>query len=432
MTEIKLIVNLVVELSGVMICVMAILLLSVGPKIGRLERAYFRWCFSCCIVFASANIAGLLMRGLPGSGWRAALYVSNYVEFLMPTAMAYLITRYLLDIVGPEQKKTAVRRGTLALLIAHVIMLTVSQFTGLVYIIGPDNLYRRQPWYPLCLVSTALILLNDFVIVLKYRRKLTKKELAAFLIYFTAPAAALVLQSIQYGINYSVFSTFFAGFTMYLFIVSDQTERYEREQRENARQQASILLLQMRPHFIYNTMMSIYHLCAIDPMKAQQVTGDFTDYLRQNFTAIAAENTIPFTQELAHTRAYLAVEKARFEDKLFVDMDTPLTTFKLPPLTLQPIVENAVKHGISPELEPLHISIRTRETEQGCEITVEDNGPGGSPTDDGGPHIALENIRQRLRMMCGGTLTIEQGSRGGTLVIIRIPFPKAADANTPR
>ena len=152
------------------------------------------------------------------------------------------------------------------------------------------------------------------------------------------------------------------------------------------------MVLQMRPHFIYNAMMSIYYLCAKDSKKAQQVTMDFTTYLRKNFTAIASEDTIPFSDELEHTRAYLAVKQVQFDDSLFVEYDAPLC-----------------------------ITIRTRATDSGNEIVVEDNGPGFAPADDCEPHIALANIKQRLEMMCGGKLTIRPREGGGTVVRVTIP-----------
>ena len=194
-----------------------------------------------------------------------------------------------------------------------------------------------------------------------------------------------------------------------------------KQQREIATQRADIMVLQMRPHFIYNTMTSIYYLCDQDPEKAKQVTLDFTTYLRKNFTAIASEDTIPFSEELEHTRAYLAVEQVQFEDILIVDYDTPHTHFRLPSLTLQQIVENAVKYGCDPDSEPLHIVIRTRSTDSGSEITVEDNGPGYVDADDNKPHIALANIKERLELMCGGTMSISKRERGGTVVRIIIP-----------
>ena len=181
------------------------------------------------------------------------------------------------------------------------------------------------------------------------------------------------------------------------------------------------MVLQMRPHFIYNTLMSIYSLCNQDPQKARQVTMDFTSYLRKNFNAVASENTIPLSTELEHTRAYLAVEQAQYDDLLIVDYDTPFMNFRLPPLTLQPIVENAVKHGMNPDFGPLHISIRTRNTDYGSEIIVEDTGPGFDLSDNSKPRIALKNIQQRLEMMCGGSMTIMPRDDGGTVVKIQIP-----------
>jgi LytS/YehU family sensor histidine kinase len=118
-----------------------------------------------------------------------------------------------------------------------------------------------------------------------------------------------------------------------------------RQQQEIANQRTSLLLLQIRRHFIYNTMMSIYYLCKQDPDLAQQITLDFTTYLRKNFTAVTSENAIPFSEELEHTRAYLAVEQAQFEDRLFVDYDTPHTDFKIPPLTLQLSANRLPEHG---------------------------------------------------------------------------------------
>ena len=192
------------------------------------------------------------------------------------------------------------------------------------------------------------------------------------------------------------------------------------QQREIANQRANVMVLQMRPHFIYNTLMSIYSLCKLDPLKARQITMDFTNYLRRNFNAVACERAIPFSEELEHTRAYLAVEQARHDDMLVVDWDTQFTHFRLPPLTLQPIVENAVKHGMNPDSDPLHIYIRTQHTDAGTEITVEDAGSGFDPSDESKSHTALDNIRQRLEMMCGGSMTIKPREGGGTVVTITI------------
>ena len=233
--------------------------------------------------------------------------------------------------------------------------------------------------------------------------------------------SAMVFQMWIYGLSFIIFATTVSAAIMLLFIINDQTDEHLRQAEENARQRTSIAVLQMRPHFIYNTMMSIYYLIEQDAEKARQVTLDFTSYLRKNFTAVAKEDTIPFVEELEHTRAYLAVEKVRFEDRLFVEFDTPHTMFRLPPLTLQPIVENSVKYGVDPELDPLHISVSTRETDDGFEVVVDDTGPGFGFSDNNEPHVALANISERLRIMCGGRLSIAPREGGGISVTVFIP-----------
>ena len=96
--------------------------------------------------------------------------------------------------------------------------------------------------------------------------------------------------------------------------------------------------------------------------------------------------------------------------------------FRVPPLTLQPIVENAVKHGMNASSDPIHISVVTRQTDTSSEIIVEDDGPGFDSVDNDEPHIALNNIKQRLEMMCGGKLTISPREGGGTSVKVTIPM----------
>ena len=282
--------------------------------------------------------------------------------------------------------------------------------------------------YPLLLAPVVILVVCNLIGTIRRRNRLSRRTYISFLVAGIPITLALFVQLFTDVFPLIDISIVLSGVCMYGLIVSDQIRNDLSRQREIARQQleianqrTSIMVLQMRPHFIYNTMTSIYCLCNQDPQKARQVTLDFTTYLRKNFTAIACEDTIPFPEELEHTRAYLAVEQAQFEDSLFLEFDTPHTQFRLPPLTLQPIVENAVKHGLDPESDSLHLVIRTRETKLGSEILVEDDGTGYEAPDDSQPHIALANIRQRLELMCGGRLTIRPREGGGTVVQVIIP-----------
>jgi LytS/YehU family sensor histidine kinase len=296
------------------------------------------------------------------------------------------------------------------------------------FYVTPENYYNRGPLYPLLLLPLIAILLVNLAGTLLRRKQLSRKVFLAFLIAELPFTVALILQLFFEISSLADISFVLSGIAMFSFILSDQIEQdrmHQREiaeqQREIAHQRTNILALQMRPHFIYNTLMSIYGLCRLDPGKARQVVMDFANYLRRNFQAIASDSAIPFSTELEHTRAYLAIEQVQYDDMLVVDYDTTFTHFRLPPLTLQPIVENAIKHGMDTDSDPLRLSIRTRHTDFGAEVIVEDNGPGFDPAGTKEPGIALGNIRQRLEMMCGGSLTITPGDGGGTVVTITIP-----------
>ena len=200
-------------------------------------------------------------------------------------------------------------------------------------------------------------------------------------------------------------------------------ERLLRRREEELRdEKLRAMLSQMRPHFIYNTLASIYELCREEPAQAMRVIDDFTAYLQANFNAITAAEMIPFSEELRHTKAYLAVETALHGDDLCVDYDLETVAFRLPPLTLQPIVENAVKHGVAPGYCPVHITVRTRIVPEGIRLLVENDGAPYDPPGDREDKGGLENVRERLELMCGGKLVIraanEQTPKRGTLVTV--------------
>lgn len=345
-----------------------------------------------------------------------------FSESMLMSMPFLLMTIYLLHSCGERWSQSAVFRAVAALWLVFVSVLVAAQFTDDVYCITSENLFNRGPWYSALLTPMVLIVFVDLMTLWHNRSRMSDRYFYAFQICLLPSLAAILIQMYTSTILVIDIVIAISSLAMFAIIMTDQIEQYMRQKKEIERQRASIMVLQMRPHFIYNTMTSIYYLCEQDPKKAQQVTLDFTTYLRKNFTAIASENTIPFSEELEHTRAYLAVEQAQFEDRLFVQYDIRHSGFRVPPLTLQPIVENAVKHGMDPDADPLHIFIQSRETDSGSIFIVEDNGSGYEPVNESGDHITLNNIKQRLEMMCGGTLVITSAEAGGTRVKVTIPY----------
>ena len=415
-------INFAVAIGGMMVVLMGLNLTLVTPYMERWNRRFFLVLFTLLTAYISADLIEQVSLVLLGTGFGMLSRLGIFFESLFSSLLLPLLTLYVVHCTGEDQKKSPALYLSCGLWLIYLGLLILTQFTTFIYYITQDNVYHRGPWYPLLLIPTALLQLLNLIVMLRRRSQLSVKQRTALEAYLLLPLACMLLQMVSYGLLLIVIGTSISAMFMFVFILSDQTDHYVKAREELAKERAQVSVLQMRPHFIHNTLTSIYFLCGQDPKKAQQVILDFNSYLRRNFAAIAKEGTIPFSEELEHTRAYLAVEQVRFEGKLFVEFDTPHMNFRLPPLTLQPIVENAVKHGVDPELEPLYISIHTRDTAEGSEIIVEDNGPGlneDSPT--AGNRIALTNIRERLQLTCKGTIELKNREGGGTVVTISVP-----------
>ena len=205
----------------------------------------------------------------------------------------------------------------------------------------------------------------------------------------------------------------------------------EHQETELAKMRINIMLSQIQPHFLYNTLTTIRQLCDLDPMQAKQAIRDFAWFLRSNMDSLTNKERIPFEQELQHTKSYVNLELQRFRERLKVNYDIQSSDFTIPPLTLQPIVENAIRHGVMKREEGGTITIRTEEDEIEYRIFVYDDGIGFQVKESGEGiktdrpeekcHIGTENVRKRLQAMCNGTLDIYSRPGEGTTALIRIP-----------
>ena len=182
------------------------------------------------------------------------------------------------------------------------------------------------------------------------------------------------------------------------------------------------MMSQIRPHFIYNTLGSIEQLCIIDPKKAGELVHNFAKYLRGNFGELDNPKPIRMSQEMEHVQHYISIEKVRFPDMTF-SVEMHANDFLIPALTIQPIVENAIKHGLMKLPKGGTIRVMSYETDTHYCVTVEDDGAGFDTCVllDERKHVGIRNIRGRLEAMVNGTLEIESTVGVGTKVLINIP-----------
>ena len=189
-----------------------------------------------------------------------------------------------------------------------------------------------------------------------------------------------------------------------------------------AESRVSTMMSQIRPHFIYNTLGSIEQLCELDPQKAGELVHNFAKYLRGNFGELDNPKPILMSQEMEHVHHYISIENVRFPDMTFT-FEMNSNDFHIPALTIQPIVENAIKHGLMKLQKGGTIHVVSYETDSDYCVLVEDDGVGfdTSVLLDERKHLGIRNIRGRLKAMVSGSLEIESVVGKGTKVLITIP-----------
>ena len=188
---------------------------------------------------------------------------------------------------------------------------------------------------------------------------------------------------------------------------------------------AKLTLSQINPHFIFNTLNTIYYLCEKDSAEAQNAIEDFSTYLRENMDSIKNMEPIPFKKELVHVKRYLEIEKLRYEDELNVVYDINAKDFSVPALSVQALVENAVHHGLGKKENGGTITISSWQGKETVVVKIEDDGVGfnvNAKQADGRSHTGIENVRSLLDRMCGGTLEIISERGKGTVAMLRIPL----------
>ena len=297
-------------------------------------------------------------------------------------------------------------------------------FSPITFRILPDNSFQRGPLGLFCHVLGTLMLINMlFIAITKFKDK--KRELIFPIVCIVLIILSIIIDVYFIKTGDLVFSMLTIAIVMscifyYFWFHMRSVRLYEKDLM--AQQRVKIIVSQIQPHFLYNTITTFRALCKRDPEKAAEVAEKFGQYLRQNLDSLESEGLIPIDKEIEHTRVYADIEMVRFEN-LRVEYDIKDNSFCLPPLTVQPIVENSIRHGVRIRKEGV-VCVSTRFSDGCHEIVISDNGIGfdvEAAEKTEGKHIGIKNVRERIEKLCGGTLVLESVPNVGTTVTIRIP-----------
>lgn len=423
-------VNIVLDLYSGAICLILFFYLLYGR--GRRDRLRLYFILMCVFNFGMSvsDISNWACEGFARPWFPAALWAGSLVYYLCSGPLLLAFTGYVAEFLAP---KVRVRKGFLSLAAGlcavQVLCSIASLWNGMFFTVAPGNLYQRGSWFLLSQAIPLAMYVLDVAVIVCYRRHLRKKDLFILLSYIALPLAAEAIQICNYGIALLNTGATLSILLIFVNIQSERELRMQRQEKQLAESRIDIMLSQIQPHFLYNTLTAIRRLCDVDPQQAKEAIRAFALFLRSNMDSLKSKAPIPFEQELSHAQNYLALEQQRFQGRLRVVYALGPRDFSIPPLTLQPIVENAIRHGILRREEGGTVTIRTGETPNAWQVQVLDDGVGFHPPDpaEARSHIGIENVRGRLAALCGGTLDIHSAPDKGTAVTITIPKEGKAD-----
>ena len=306
-----------------------------------------------------------------------------------------------------------------------IVSIIVSQFTDIYYYFDENNLYHRNDKYYWILVAAGVLCLFLYLIAAIAERKSVTRTIAAYLaIYISIPLIALVIQFFIYGISILNIATLIASLLVFVvFEISQEKENYKK-MKELRILENDILSAQIKPHFIFNMLSSIKYVYHDDPEKGDYAIDELANYFRGYISCIDSEKLIFFQEELSNTKSFINLEKIRYGEKIHTVFDIREKEFLVPPFILQPLVENAIKHGLNTREEGGTITISSFKDEDNYIITILNDGSAYNPEslDDGRKHVGIDNVRSRLQIHVNGTFGIIAASNNETLVTIKIPI----------
>lgn len=426
-------VNIALDILGIVLSILPIVYLLSNRRYRQRLNLYFLGVCVSNIFMTVGDLPDWLFPTISTSGERLLLTAATVIYYAASAFVLYFFTRYIMEYLQMTGwAKAACLVYTLALCGIQCIFALISPFTGAVFYVNEDG-YQRGPLFLISQFVPLLCYLLFMALVLIYRKKLIKREVLFFLLYIFVPLCSGAIQMAMRGVAIVNVCVTIATLIILMNVQFEHEVTMKEQEKELVERGIDIMLSQIQPHFLYNSLGVIYRLCESDPSSARKAIKKFSNFLRGNMDSLKSREPIAFTTELNHVENYLYLEQQRFGDRLQVIYQIKTEDFLIPALSLQPLVENAVQHGILNRRSGGTVMIRTEETDGFAVITISDNGIGiekakelPSVGEHAHAHIGIDNIRIRLKEMVGGSLDIESDSRG-TSVMIRIPRAGGVD-----
>lgn len=347
--------------------------------------------------------------------------------------LLYLFAKSEMKQIKPSRLTNGWLRFCMAASLFYAVIMASSLFTHQLFYFTAGNVYQRTELFIYTQIIPIAIEIGNLVMLIVKRKEISREMLHVYVLFVLLPFIGIVAEAFLTGISVIYLMTTLSLAIMYIVIQRNAIRIIIEQERKLADDKTYTMLSQLQPHFLYNSLTAIMAIEG-NPPKTKKAITDFAKYLRGNLDSLNHFEMIPFEQELIHIENYVNLEKLRFEEKLKVEYRIETTGFRVPVLSVQMMVENAIKHGITPKPGGGTVKITVKESINCYKIIVEDNGvgfqmenhPGEQKTNAANErsHVGIKNTEHRLQVLAGASLKIDSTPGVGTKAVITIPMEK--------
>ena len=381
--------------------------------------------YAALFVYSLSDIMDITLGAQPTIFSRYVISIGVFIYYLSGGFQTVFFIQVLKKHIAEKNGFTRLKKLLTAFQIGHIplfLILLLTPFTDILYYIDSSNDYTRSWGYWIWQSYTALsftFMAGVIIACWKKTEPFMKKIIITGTVFpLLAFAGNLFIKGVSLN-NIMIGISAIVMFILYernktritvrsIFKTSELHEELHRKEMELEKSKLNLLMSQIKPHFINNAMIAMQELCYEDPIKAADLIKHFSLYLRSNIRATNGENPILFMKELQAIKEYLAIEYADTSKKFSFEFDLKCTEFLVPALSVEPLAENAVKHGIDRYSDKSKVVLSTYEDDEAYHVLIKDNGSGFEINDEtlGKGGIGLSNTIKRLELMCGGRLDI--------------------------
>ncbi len=415
-----------IELWGAFFCLISAVIISINKDFDR-KGSYklIALMLNSALLMVSDAMAWFFRGNLSETGYYI-VRIANFAAFFFGFLTMPLVAEYVTHIISKRSGINGLYWKYIewVLFLIGTAVLIANSFKEFLYTFDERNTYYRLPFgiLPGVIAFTGIVI--TLGVVVGYIRYLRPFEKIATVIYLVLPVVAVVVQSFKYGVSFTYLSLVISSLMLFFSFVVNHTQYHAEKERKLAEERIRLFNRQIQPHFMFNSLSVIKHLCRKSPDEAADAIDEFAGYLRSSTDLMNADDCVPIERELDLVKHYTYMQQKRFGDSIKYEFNIEDTQFKIPPFSVQTMVENAIEHGLRKSGAANGIiTVTTYQKSNAHYVEISDNGSGFDThiLDDETQteHIGINNTKARLGLMCHGALSINSNA-DGTTVTIRI------------